>query len=263
MKTLFKLLVIIVLVLVALFIWRNNVVKFAMEKGVQQATGLPLTVGSVNLDIANTSVGITGLKLGNPDNFEDKDLFSIPTILVNYNLRSIMNGLIHLENLQFEIDEFDVVKNKEGKLNILVIKDQLSKGSKPAEKPAGPKEPAPATKEKTKLQIDSFHLKIGKVVYKDYSKGAQPTVQEFPINFDETFQDIKSLNSLILLISYKALSNTIIPQLANIDINQYKADLQNTMNEKLNEKLVDTVGKENADKVKEQADKLKNMLMNK
>ena len=79
------------------------------------------------------------------------------------------------------------------------------------------------------IQIDSLTLKVGKVVYKDYSKGGEPSVQEFNINLDERYQNIDDPNKLVSLIIVKALANTTIAKLTNFDLKGLEGTIGDTL----------------------------------
>jgi len=79
------------------------------------------------------------------------------------------------------------------------------------------------------MQVDVLELKVGKVIYKDYSKGAQPAVQEFNLNLNERFTDINDPNKLVGVIVAKALANTTIARLANFDLKALEGTLGDTL----------------------------------
>jgi hypothetical protein len=141
----------------------------------------------------------------------------MPELFVNYDFASILKGKIHLEELRLDLKEFIVVKNEKGALNLDSLKAvQRSKETK-EEKP----------KEESKMpdmQIDVFHLKIGRVLYKDYSGGGKPQVNEFNIGLDEKYENITNPQALASLIITKALMNTTIAKLTNFDLGSLQQD---------------------------------------
>ena len=76
-------------------------------------------------------------------------------------------------------------------------------------------------------QLDLLELKIGKVVYKDYSGGGKPVVQTFNINLNERYKNITDPNALVSLIVFKALINTTLSNIVNLDF--YKGIAGNTL----------------------------------
>jgi hypothetical protein len=67
------------------------------------------------------------------------------------------------------------------------------------------------------------------VVYKDYSMGGLPRVQEFNINLDERYLNVDDPDKLVSLIVVKAISNTSIARLTGFDLK----GLENTIGDTL------------------------------
>jgi hypothetical protein len=219
---LLKVAVVVFACLVALSSAKNTIVKISVEKGVNIVTGLQLGIKSMNVGIIKTLVEIKDLKLYNPKGYKDKVMLDMPEIYVHYDLPAILKGDVRLQEMRIDLREFVVVKNEKGELNLdalNVVKEQ--KGGK-KEAPAG-KEEAPS------IRIDRLNLKIGKVVYKDYSGGGEPKVQEFVLNLDEEYSNIDDPAKLVSLIVVKALMNTTIARLTNFDLNALQGVVGDTL----------------------------------
>jgi hypothetical protein len=235
MKKLVVVLVVLVVIVAGLSFGKNTIAKVAVERGVEMITGLQLRMAGFNLGILKTLVNIDGLKLFNPKGFEDRVMVDMPNIYVDYNLPAALKGNVHLYDMKLNLKEFVVVKNKDGKLNLdsLKVVQAQKEGKRPQEKDKGK---AP------QMQIDNLELKIGKVIYKDYSSGARPSVREFNVNINEKYTNIKDPYSLVSIIVVKALMNTTIASLTNFDL----GGLSNTVSDTLSHatKLVtDTAAK--------------------
>lgn len=221
-KVLSTILIVVLVVGIVLAAGKNTIARVSVEKGVEIVTGLPLKMKSLNIGIINTLVGIKDLRLFNPPGYEDKVMLDMPEVYVDYDLPAIIKGKIHLEEVRIDLKEFVVVKNAKGELNLNSIKtvQKQQEAAKPAPKKEGK---AP------EIQIDTLQLKIGKVIYKDYSKGGEPSVKEFNLNLDEKYQNIDDPNKLVSLIIVKALMNTTIGSLANFDIKGLQGSLGDTL----------------------------------
>jgi uncharacterized protein involved in outer membrane biogenesis len=226
MKLLGKLVLLVVVALVVLVLARNVVVKAVAENGVKAVTGMPLNMGKLDLGLSNTLVDIENLVVKNPSGFHDTSLVDIPKILVDYNLSSILKGKVHLENLEFDMKHFTVVRNEKGELNLDRLK-ALQGAQKPSAPTTKPEPQAPA--KPMPIQIDMMHLKIGKVVYIDYS-GGQPFTKEFRINLDQSYQNITDLNSVVRLIVLKAMMSSGISNLVNFDLGGLEGTLTGAFN---------------------------------
>ena len=226
MKILGKLIVSLIVVFVVLLLARNVVVKAMVEHGVKIVTGMPLSMGKLDLNFQKSFVDLEGLVVKNPSEFHDTSLVEIPRIFVEYDLPDILKGKVHLKNLEFNMKQFTVVKNEKGELNLDRLKalqgTQKPSAPTPKQRPETPAKPMP-------IQIDMMRLKIGKVVYVDYSWGS-PSTKEFLINLDQSFQNITDLNSVVRLIVLKAMMSSGISNLVNFDIGDLEGTLTGAFN---------------------------------
>jgi len=236
MKKFLGILIVVMLVLfVVVVLAKNTIAKIALTGGVKGITGLKAEVQGVDVGVTNTQIGIKEFKLFNPSGFQNEAMMDMPELFVNYDLASFFKGKIHLEELRLNLKEFVVVKNEKGELNLDSLKSVKKSKEAKEEKP----------KEESKMpeiQIDVFHLKIGRVLYKDYSGGGKPQVNEFDVGIDEKYENITNPQALASLIITKALMNTTIAKLTNFDLGSLQQDVTGVL--KLGTSVAtETVGK--------------------
>jgi uncharacterized protein involved in outer membrane biogenesis len=203
---------VIVVVLLILGFIKDMLAKTAVEKGVEMVTGLQLQMGGLSIGLMRTLVDVDNLLLFNPVGYKDRVMINIPDIYVDYDLGALLKKNIHLNEVRLDLREITVVKNEQGDLNLdslKVVKE--GKEKKPAKKE--PKEKA----EMPEIKIDKLQLKIGKLVYKDYSSG-KADVKEFKLGIDETYENIDDPKALVSLILMKAIQKAAIQNLINIDL---------------------------------------------
>ena len=258
MKKLVNILIIILVVLFVLLLAKDLIIKTSVEKGVEIVTGLKVKMGGLNVGIFKPAVAIKNFKLLNPAGFTDKTMIDMPEIYVRYDLFAIIGGKIHLPEVRLALKEFVVVKNSKGELNLDALKSiqAQKKGKAPAKKAPAEKKPGKAPD----LRIDKLALSIGKVVYKDYSKGATPDVKEFNINLNEVYANVDSPYTLANLIIVKALIGTPIAALTNFDLNGLKGSVGNTMAGA--QKAASAAADKAGETTTKAADKVKGLLKN-
>ena len=227
MKFFKAVLIILIVLVVVLSLTKNMVAKIGIEKGVEAVTGLKMDIRSFNIGILNTLVGMDDMKLYNPKGFLDPVMVDMEEIYVDYNLSSILKGTIHLEEMRIVLTEFVVVKNEKGELNLNALKPV--KDNKLEGKPLARGKTSGSKGEAPDIRIDKLQLKIGKVIYKDYSKGGAPLVKTYDINIDETFTEITDPNKLVSLVIVKALMRTPIATLANFDLGGLQSTVVETL----------------------------------
>jgi len=218
MKKFLAILVIVLVVIVVLVLAKDVIIKASVEKGAEVVTGLKLNIGSLKVGIFKPVVEIKDFKLLNPANFPDRTMVDMPEIYVNYDLPAIMGGKIHLPEARLALKEFIVVKNAKGELNLDALKNVQA--HKTGKAPAGK---AP------EIQIDVLKLSIGKVIYKDYSRGGTPSVREFNVNLNESYTNVNNPYTLASLIVVKALMNTSIASLTHFDLKGLQGTVGNVL----------------------------------
>ena len=212
LKKLGILILIILLIITGILFARNAIIKAVLPKGLELATGLSLEIEHIDIGLFKTFIDIKNTKLINPVGFPDRVMVDLGELYMDYKLGAFLKKKVDIQELRIDLREFLVVKNEEGELNITSIKGLGAK--KPESKKVKPQE----KKQPLPIQIDLLKLKIGRAVYKDYSKGSPPQVTEYKINIDETFTDINDPAVLIQTIIGKALVNTTIAKLAGFDL---------------------------------------------
>lgn len=244
MKLLGRIFLGLVVLVVVLFVFRNQVIKAAISAGTKQVTGLNLEIAKLDVDLSKTFVEVSGLRLENPSDFQDRTMVDLPLVYINYHLGDILKGNIHLEDLKLHLKEVSVIRNKDGKLNLDALKVAQQQPAQPKEpaKPSEPGKPAPAPK----IQIDNLDLKIERVIFKDYSISADPIVQTFDVNINEQHHNITDPDNLVKLIVTKALRNTTIARLTNFNMDflqQNVFDVGTVANKAVTDLGNQTVGK--------------------
>lgn len=214
--------VIVAAAVIAFGVAKNLIAQAAISGGVKVMTGLGLDIGSMDVGVLRSAIGITQLRLHNPEGFPDRYMVELPEIYVDYDLGAFFRRQVHLEEVRLHLAQFTVEKDRQGRLNLDSLKVIQASKSGPA-KPAAAS-PAP------EIAIDRLQLKVGKVVYKDYSGGGEPKVQEFAINLDERYEHITNPQTLAALIVSRTLMNTTVAKLTGVNLtalqSQVTAQLQ-------------------------------------
>jgi len=219
MKTIFKLLkwmLVLVLVLAVVGVLaRNFIARKAVEVGMKQMTGFPLTIGAVDIGLVNGKLEVRDLKLMNPPEFQEKMFVDLPGLYVDYKLGSMIAGTPHVKELRINLNEVVVVKNEKGETNALKLKSVAasSGGSSGGEK--APPGPAPTEEKKATYKVDLLKVHVGTVRYLDYSK-SKPTEKKMVLNLDATYKDIDENTNISRLVLVTALSQAGIPDLSGV-----------------------------------------------
>lgn len=193
-----KIVVLSVVILFGFCLVRDFIIKSIIGTVASSVTGAPTHIGGLSLSIVKQSIRISDFKMYNPRGFPRDVLIDIPKIGVTCNMGALLKGKIHLKQLDIDLKELGLVKNKEGKLNVdslKVVEDQKSEKKKGDQKPA----------KKLAIQIDLVNLNMGRVVNKDYSVEGPPVIKVYDINLKKAYKNITSAQQLAALIMTEPL----------------------------------------------------------
>jgi hypothetical protein len=231
MKTLLRLIVVLIVLAGALYFARNYIARQAVEAGVAKMTGFPLNIGSLDLDLFQNRIAVRDLSLLNPSEFKEPVFVEMPELTVDYDAGSMLGGTPHLPNLVLDLKRIVIVRAKNGDSNAMKLKGALGGGG------GG----------KAQYKIDTLRLKIGTVELKDYKLG-NPMEKTIPINLDETYKDFTDATDINRLVLLTVLKKAGLPSIG-IDLGQLSGSLGNITNaagETL-KNLTGTLGKSGTD----------------
>lgn len=195
---------IIIFIFIGLAAVKNQIIKSVISVGATTVTGVPVHINNLSFSLLGQSISIKGFKMYNPKEFPKEILIDITTLNVDYDLGALLRKKLHLRSVEIDLEQLNIVRNKEGKLNV----DSLKVAEK-QEKAAGPKEKKPS--QHLPMQIDELILSVGRVVYKDFTKGEQPSVEIFDVGIKrKIYKNITSAQQLTALILTEPLKQTAI-----------------------------------------------------
>lgn len=184
MKKFLIVLGIVVFSLAGISIFKNLIIKSVVTTAASRITGAPIHMDGFSLNILSSTIYISGFKMYNPDGFPEGMLVSCPKIKVIYDRATLFKSKRHFLLVEVELKDMGLTKNKEGHLSVDSLKIvQQSKSSVPIP-----------------MQIDLLNLSIGKIIYKDYSTGAEPSVRVYDVNRHKSYKSIPTAQQLALLV---------------------------------------------------------------
>ncbi len=184
MKKLFIVLGIVVVFLSGIALFKNLIIKSVVTRAVYGITGAPVHIDRFKLNILSSTIDISGFKMYNPSGFPEGTLVFCPKIKIIYDWDSLFKQKRHFLLVEIELKEMGLTKNKKGNLNV----DSLKIVEEPKSFPPTP------------IQIDLLTLNIGKIVYKDYTVGANPSVRVYDVNRQKSYKGIPTTQQLALLV---------------------------------------------------------------
>ncbi|NQT89817.1 MAG: hypothetical protein HQ558_01010 [Candidatus Omnitrophica bacterium] len=222
MRKLIPIIVVIVAIGFTVIATKDIIIRSAVIKAIHHTTGLKVSVKGLKTSLHSGIIDVTGLKVYNPSGFHDKIMADIPLIYMDADLKGMLKGRISFNDIKIHLNEFTIIRDEKGQVNVNSIKTIKEKEKPEPEKKAA--EPKP-------LNIDLLQLKIGSVIYKDYSKGDPPLIRKYALNIDEKYKDVKDLASVVNIIVAKAMKKAALEYLLNFDISKITGHLPSVLKE--------------------------------
>ena len=175
---------IVIFSLACITILKNQIIKSVVTVVASKITGVPVHMDGFQLNILSSTIHISGFKMYNHSGFPKDILVSCPKIDVIYDRTTLFKQKRHFLLVEIELKEMGLTKNKEGKLNVDSLKIVQESKSSP---------PIP-------MQIDLLTLSIGKIIYKDYTIGTEPSVRVYDVNRHKSYKGVPTAEQLALLV---------------------------------------------------------------
>jgi hypothetical protein len=154
----FRLFVVGVVLLVALLLLKDTLVKSLAQRRIRSQTGLEVRIGKFETRLLTPTVTIENFKLYNSAEFGGSVFIDMPELHLEYDPAAMASRKLHFTLVRFSLADVGVVENKDGLSNLESIKSELEKKTGKAGK----------DREKDKAQIefsgiDTLDLTVGKV----------------------------------------------------------------------------------------------------
>ncbi len=196
--------------LIALAIARDPILRTVIATTTTAVTGAPTRIKNFSLSCIKHSVLIEDFRMYNPKGFPKEVFVDIPKIEVTLDVGGLLKRKLHLQKVTLDLNEIIIIKNKEGELNVDALKvtqTQEKPGPRPGEKKAIPKKKTG----QIPMQIDELNLNLGRVIYKDYTKGVPPKVDVYELHLkNKQYKNIASAEQLAFIILSEPLKHTAI-----------------------------------------------------
>ena len=152
----------------------------------KQRSGFAMSAGQQDISALSGAADLHEFEITNPDRFAAKEFLKFNEIKVKAEPTSVLHHRLIVDEMVVDLDSFAMVRNKDGSLNLLALKDGLMP---PAAAPAAGK----SGRAIPPFVIHSFTLKIKSIKLLDYqSNGGNPQLVQ--VNYSRTFTDVDETN---------------------------------------------------------------------
>ncbi|MBI3853405.1 MAG: hypothetical protein HY298_24425 [Verrucomicrobia bacterium] len=180
---------IVVALLMALIIFKNDILKPVAVRRIRAETGMEVKIGAFDFGLLSPTITIKNLKLYNSAEFGGSVFLDVPEFHVEYDRHALALRRLHLLLLRFNLAELHLVKNTSGQTNVTALLERVEARAEHQHK---------IRIGRTKYEfdgIDTLELTLGKASFTDLGHPAKN--QERDIGWtNEVVTDVKSVGDL-------------------------------------------------------------------
>jgi hypothetical protein len=157
------LLTIIALIFVLFTVFGNQAIKVGIETGATMALKVGVSVEDVNLSILRGTFQLTGLKIENPEGYQNPEFLTLGKAMAALKTSSLFSDTIEIEKIQLDDVKLTIEQKGLTTNNLQEILKSLPKSEEKAAKPdAGPKMEEKAGKKMLirELVINGVEVKV-------------------------------------------------------------------------------------------------------
>lgn len=197
MKSIFKIIKLILFVIILAVIFHNWTLKTFLSLGLRLGLGTPVDIEAAHLDFFSQRVTFEGILIKNPSGFQHGILAEIPKITVDFDGSEFQHGRLHLREAAVEIEDLRILRAAGRKTNLLGLKVFQSKESKLKNANRGSDRPV--------FQMDKAVISLNRVTYTDVS-GPNPIQQSFRLGIQKAALENKpDLEAIVEAIVQEAV----------------------------------------------------------
>ena len=169
LKFVMWLVIILIALVIGIYLSLGFIVKKAVSTAVPPITGTSASVENVDISLFKGHIGIEGLKVGNPKGFAEENIFELGSIMVDFDLKSILTDKIIIKQIAIKKTKVDAEINKSGDINLTVLQNNVNNylGTGSSNPKAETKKETPSSNQSgkkviiKKLTIDDSTLTLG------------------------------------------------------------------------------------------------------
>jgi hypothetical protein len=123
----FRLLILAIVLMVALLLLKDTILKNLTEAGIRRATGMEVKIGSISSKLTRPILTAENVVLYNTAEFGGGPFLDIPELHLEYSGDARGRGDMHFKLVRINLREFNIVESKDGRTNITDMSAALQK----------------------------------------------------------------------------------------------------------------------------------------
>jgi uncharacterized protein involved in outer membrane biogenesis len=188
----FRLLLLAIVLVVALLLLKDTLIKSATERRMAAETGLPVRIGKMEVGLLTPTVTILDFRLYNLAEFGGSPFIDMPELHMEYDRTAMAQGKLHFKLIRLDLAEINVVQNAEGQTNLEMLQARQT-GSR-------------RQMDLAFSGIDTLNLTLGQMKYTQMSQPQKPRIIKFGLK-NEILTNVRSPADLAGVLVKIALKN--------------------------------------------------------
>ena len=180
--------IVFVVVIVAVILLRNTIVKEMVESRLRARTGMDVRIGLTDVGLLSHTLTFENVKLYNTAEFGGSLFLDMPELHLEFDPRAFRSGTLHFKLVRLDLEEVAVVQDKKGRLN---MKEMEKRSREVSHKKKSSSDHFKFT------GIDTFNLTLGKFRLSNLASGRQEEI-DFGIK-DQITHNVTSETNLAAL----------------------------------------------------------------
>lgn len=201
----FRLFLLVLLAVAVVLLFKDALLRTWLEHRLRTQTGLGVKVGAFQLGVLSPTVTIEDLRLYNPGEFGGSLFVHIPELHVEYDPAALRARRLHLHLVRFHFAELNLVRNQDGKTNVVELLRRV---------PGGGKKSPPPIQVRPGIEftgVDTLNLTLGRARWLDLQNPANNREVNLRVQ-NEILRNIKTeadLYGALLLVLVKYGANFV------------------------------------------------------
>jgi|GEM_PF-1631382 len=211
---LWALLLVLLLGLVAVFLFwtgkRNDIARDLITEAITKNGTCQVELGEMNISADGSTIEIGPTTFTNPDMPGDAPMLHVASFKAELSPLGLLSRKVDLTNLELVVPQITLIRQADGSTNVDCLGSTLGallpevpkpKNAGGGGKTAAPEPVTPPADEEEEEDIDvsieRLALRIDNVSVRDFGRGgAIPLSADVEVNFDETYDNLKSVEDL-------------------------------------------------------------------
>lgn len=170
----------------ALWILLPRMVESKTLQTLEKITSLSAKISTFQFSLSKGRLIIKGLQLMNPAGFPEAALVSLSEVRGNFTPLSVLGGRLDLNRLELDFEDFRLMRNNLGVLNLTAMLQNL----------------------KEEGRIEEVVINLPSVTYTDLS-GAQPVQNTFDLALNQAvYRNVKGISGILEIIHWEVVKRT-------------------------------------------------------